>query len=908
MVAAALDGALQLPTSTNIKTLPIKLSANVAADDNSNTIRGTLRNKGLLAEWSWQAQQGLSAALHFQSWMVPQPSDVATTPIIISGNGQFNWDDALHLRANLKQCQIADQSLALRFHVSSGSDLTQLTVHDAYAEQQGLKIHVAGRLDAATVDLYGEAAATGLKPLLQQFQLTGDGRFDGNWSLHGRWPNAQLRWELRHGAIDGLQAVTASGIMASGWVNRDGRQGSITLSADAVQYQEQQFSDLTVTAARRKQHVTISSTGRGPFKWTLNGEADQTPATGWRGKITRFELADSHPLLHLSNLAWQWQQGELRIENQAIKLLHQPLTLSFRGDQADGKLQLTLNRLLLNRFNPQLADMGVKLQQGKADATLLLHGPWKQPTLQLLAHSSPITLRLEHSEALPTLELGQGRVQLDYAAGALRWQASLGLPASGTLESSGNWPLQWQLYPYHLRGLPGERGNVTINMPDFSLLKPWLPDIDPLKGHGRLHGEASRAAQQPWMIEGDVKTKINSLGIAKLGLDLYGNSHSQWQLRAPRTMQDSWQFSSSTALTLFDDAGSLRLTLPVESFNSIAGMHGSSLVFTNFSLVQLAEQKMRISGMLSNKMVDSVMRIEGAIKANHLDIIIPPAHPKVTDDLQWQDQKSEATTTSEVSPALTGVELDVMVDVGDEAKISGKGMKLTVAGALHLHGSLNEPKLSGTLAVPSGSVQQGSMVAEVLPDSIVTFTGNMDQPVLDIRLGRKVGDVLAGVQITGTANAPRTTLFSEPVMSDVEVLSLLATGRPLASLGQGSAGDAMLLASLLFSNEGEGEGVVSKLQQQFTQGLGLDVLDVESDGKGGSRLVAGTTLGNSTRLRVEEGLSTQGSTAISIEHSLSSGITLFTRQILHTAPLFGLRYVKSWYGKKATKQAKEKQH
>jgi len=67
-----------------------------------------------------------------------------------------------------------------------------------------------------------------------------------------------------------------------------------------------------------------------------------------------------------------------------------------------------------------------------------------------------------------------------------------------------------------------------------------------------------------------------------------------------------------------------------------------------------------------------------------------------------------------------------------------------------------------------------------LDDYQLMFAGPMDNPGLDIRATRTSGDVVPGIEITGTLKSPRTGLFSDPPMSEAEVLSCLATGNPLS--------------------------------------------------------------------------------------------------------------------------------
>ncbi len=110
---------------------------------------------------------------------------------------------------------------------------------------------------------------------------------------------------------------------------------------------------------------------------------------------------------------------------------------------------------------------------------------------------------------------------------------------------------------------------------------------------------------------------------------------------------------------------------------------------------------------------------------------------------------------------------------------------------------------------------------------------------------RKVQDITAGIQLTGTANELQSEVFSEPPLGDAEVLSYLLTGRPLASVDTSEEGAALNNAAFALGLSQAGS-VVSQIRGQ----LGLETLTVEGGADSG-RIVAGKRVG--TRLLVEYG-------------------------------------------------------
>ncbi|MCO6414148.1 MAG: translocation/assembly module TamB domain-containing protein, partial [Thiogranum sp.] len=129
--------------------------------------------------------------------------------------------------------------------------------------------------------------------------------------------------------------------------------------------------------------------------------------------------------------------------------------------------------------------------------------------------------------------------------------------------------------------------------------------------------------------------------------------------------------------------------------------------------------------------------------------------------------------------------------------------------------------------------------------------GPVDNPGLDFAAERVVSDVHAGVRVRGTLREPDVALYSDPAMSDADILSYITLGRPAAEAGQsgGGAADALALASGGYLAGSVGES------------LGLDELKLES-GSGTleeASLVLGTYLSPELYVRYSAGLNAAAS-------------------------------------------------
>ena len=88
-------------------------------------------------------------------------------------------------------------------------------------------------------------------------------------------------------------------------------------------------------------------------------------------------------------------------------------------------------------------------------------------------------------------------------------------------------------------------------------------------------------------------------------------------------------------------------------------------------------------------------------------------------------------------------------------------------------------------------------------------------PMLDIRAQREVGDVTAGIRVSGRATAPQADVWANPAMDQSEALSYLALGRSLSS-ASAAEGRQLNAASAALTAGG------SLLASQLFTRIGLD--------------------------------------------------------------------------------------
>jgi translocation and assembly module TamB len=208
---------------------------------------------------------------------------------------------------------------------------------------------------------------------------------------------------------------------------------------------------------------------------------------------------------------------------------------------------------------------------------------------------------------------------------------------------------------------------------------------------------------------------------------------------------------------------------------------------------------------------------------------LPPSTVKLSPDAVIVGEEAEQRSA-------VPLRMDISVVVGqEELSFSGFGLTAQVAGDVHIGDNLDT---RGELSLNNGRYRAYGQRLTIRRARLL-FVGPIDQPFLDVEAIRKVDDVVAGLRISGSADAPRTQIFSEPAMSQEQALSYLVLGRPLGG-GDDATGDNALLAQAAL---GLGLAGSSGITGSIARQLGIKDFLLETEGSG-----AGTSVVASGRL------------------------------------------------------------
>ena len=215
----------------------------------------------------------------------------------------------------------------------------------------------------------------------------------------------------------------------------------------------------------------------------------------------------------------------------------------------------------------------------------------------------------------------------------------------------------------------------------------------------------------------------------------------------------------------------------------------------------------------------------------------------------------------------TPLALDLTLELGDDVVLNGFGLEGT------LDGSLNVTQQPGRAIAASGELQVGGRYSaygaelEITRGRLVWQGSAIADPLLDISAQREIGDVVAGITVTGRASRPQADVWTDPATDQSQALSYLALGRPLSS-ANGDESRQLDAASAALSAGG------SLLASQIGTRLGLDDAGViDSRTLGGGVLGIGKYL--SPRLYVSYGVSLLGTgQVLTLKYLLRAGFDI----------------------------------
>ncbi|MEE7565585.1 translocation/assembly module TamB, partial [Xanthomonas sp. Kuri4-3] len=455
--------------------------------------------------------------------------------------------------------------------------------------------------------------------------------------------------------------------------------------------------------------------------------------------------------------------------------------------------------------------------------------------------------------------------------GENRYAAAAGNPNRGELVRYDQFSLQADFDPKQIVGKLGVgfQGNGFV---DAKVTTGW-DDYAPL--NGELYLNMSRL----YWLELVVADVVRPQGLVEGHVSLRG-TRSKPLLGGDATLSNFTAEYPSMGLTLSEgkgrfDAqpdGSAKIAASVKSGDGTLTVDGGLSWFgegtplllnirgKNVLAYNTSELRVVANPDMQFGIVGTTMQLRGRVEVPQADIDLERLDrgTSVSEDVVVLDPVDPEEAPS--SP----LDMDLAIVLGDKVNMSGFGLKGGLGGQMQIRARPGrEMTANGGLDVRGRYKAYGQDLT--ITRGQLTWNNNIvSDPRINIRAERKIGDVTAGIDVSGRAESPRADVWSDPSMSQSEALAYLVLGRSLTT----ASGDETQQVTAASAALSAGSGLIAS---QLGAKLGLDEAGVsQSSTLGGSVIGFGKYL--SPKLYVGYGVSMVGSgSVLTLKYLLSRG-------------------------------------
>jgi translocation and assembly module TamB len=255
------------------------------------------------------------------------------------------------------------------------------------------------------------------------------------------------------------------------------------------------------------------------------------------------------------------------------------------------------------------------------------------------------------------------------------------------------------------------------------------------------------------------------------------------------------------------------------------------------------------------------------------EVFIPSARIQPR-DLSGAVQISPDSHLVQEEPAAASgrfaVSSDIRIRLGEDVQLDTFGLEGKLGGSVATITRTGEIAVgSGELSVADGKYEAYGQRLDITRGRLLFDTSPLDDPGLDIQAERTIETIKVGLNVRGTLRDPRFGFYSQPSMSQTQILSYLLVGKPIDDM---QSGDAATVGSARDTLTMQGGGF---LAAQLGRRIGLEEVGVQTLSDNQTALVLGKFL--SPRLFVSYGISlTESINTFKLRYTISDRWVLKT--------------------------------
>lgn len=604
----------------------------------------------------------------------------------------------------------------------------------------------------------------------------------------------------------------------------DSLPGELTLSTNRMRNGETRLGNLDLSLQGNKaRHELKLNLDRGliDLQAQLTG---QLFAENWQGQLGTAQLGYGDMTWRLAdraNFNYRLEPARLRMDGHCWQ--QQGARLCFNGEQhllPDRRLRLGLSDFALETLNAVLPEDFT--WDGMLNADIEFTQPaGTEPTARVDISSLNGVINVSNADqtlAFPyeslqlntLLEAGQANTRLLLASeglGRLDVQARIDDPAgAGTLS-----------------------GEYRIEQLKLDILRPFLAQVEQLRGEVDGRGNLSGSLAEP-MVTGNMRLRDGHVSGPELPVSLEQLNVDILVAGQRAEIDGEWRSGAQ-------GQGSLQGAVTwAPELDLDLRLRGTELPVTVEPYAALS-----VSPELDVTLADNRLQVTGQIAIPEGDITIrelPEQAVRLSPDVVIVGEE----VVQEEAPL--DIRARVQLLIGDQLRFSGFGLTGRLSGQIEVEESMNA---SGNLNILDGRFNRyGQRLT--LRRAQILFAGPISQPFLDIEAIRRVDGVVAGLRLSGRAEAPQSEVFSEPGMAQEQALSYLILGRPLG--GDGGDNNMVGQAALALGLAGS-----APIAGSIANTLGIEGFKLETEGVGvGTQVVAAGYLTDKISLRYGVGV------------------------------------------------------
>lgn len=323
------------------------------------------------------------------------------------------------------------------------------------------------------------------------------------------------------------------------------------------------------------------------------------------------------------------------------------------------------------------------------------------------------------------------------------------------------------------------QGKLSAALTDLAPLESLLPFLNDVQGAASASINFAGTADKPEVF-GTIALGNGSANLPKLGLTLR-NASLQVNSQGSGAIHVDGQMTSGD--------GTLMLKGDIENFGTPQWTWQSNIYGANIRFIEQPQMIATLSPNLKLSANASAINLTGSTEIPSARAVLktlPASATRVSSDVTVIENERELFNNVSAKKSIPFF-TNIILYFGDDVHFKGFGLDTQLLGKVNVLKEENRQTfVTGFVAVGKGNYKAYGQDL-VIERGRLVFQGPYDNPGLDIRATRALDNGMAGLEIGGTLQHPKSSVFSIPASSDSEAMAMLLTGKALSQSSQADA-------------------------------------------------------------------------------------------------------------------------